>query len=173
MAILKKEIDGRYILLNDNRQIMSAALSLKNCQSIERGYNLDELAEFYSTSTLFVSDEVPTEKQIEDAEHISEISFKAGLQKAFELNADKRFTLKEMMDCWNKALTFQTHKETLGEHIQSLQQKEWDVEIEMICPHPSDTYRCGIQYGCDEDGCNHPNQIPYLDKDGCLILKRK
>ena len=54
----------------------------------------------------------------------------------------------------------------------SLQQTEWDVEIEMICPHPSDTYRCGIQYGCDEDGCNHPNQIPRLDTDGCLILKR-
>ena len=52
------------------------------------------------------------------------------------------------------------------------QPNEIDVEVEMICPHPSDTYRCGIQYGCDEDGCNHPNQIPYLDEDGCLILKR-
>ena len=49
---------------------------------------------------------------------------------------------------------------------------EWEVEIEMICPHPQDTYRCGLEYGCDEDGCNHPNQVPYLDADGCLILKR-
>ena len=54
-----------------------------------------------------------------------------------------------------------------------VQQTEWDVEIEMICPHPMDTYRCGLQYGCDEDGCNHPNQVPYLDTNGCLILKRK
>lgn len=52
------------------------------------------------------------------------------------------------------------------------EENEWDVEIEMICPHPSDTYRCGIQYGCDEDGCNHPEQVPYLDADGCLILKK-
>lgn len=50
---------------------------------------------------------------------------------------------------------------------------EWDVEMQMICPHPEDTYVCGIQYGCDEDGCNHPNQAPLLDADGCLILKRK
>jgi hypothetical protein len=77
-----------------------------------------------------------------------------------------------MMNCWNKALTFQDHKETLGEYIQSLQQNEWDVEVEMICPHPEDTYVCGIRYGCDEDGCNHPNQVAYLDSDGCLILKR-
>jgi hypothetical protein len=51
-------------------------------------------------------------------------------------------------------------------------QTEWDVEIEMICPHPEATYVCGIQYGCDEDGCNHPNKIPLLDTGGCLILKK-
>ena len=56
--------------------------------------------------------------------------------------------------------------------IRSLQQTEWDVEVEMICPHPSDTYRCGLQYGCDGDGCNHPKQVPYLDADDCLILKK-
>jgi hypothetical protein len=52
------------------------------------------------------------------------------------------------------------------------QPTEIEVEIEMICPHPMDTYRCGLQYGCDGDGCNHPNQIPYLDSEGCLVLKR-
>jgi hypothetical protein len=59
------------------------------------------------------------------------------------------------------------------EFIPSLQQPtEIEVEIELICPHPSDTYRCGIQYGCDGDGCNHPDQVPYLDSEGCLILKK-
>lgn len=49
-------------------------------------YNLDDLANFYSTSTLFIKNkELPTQQQIEDAEHISEISFKAGFQKAIEL----------------------------------------------------------------------------------------
>ena len=105
--------------------------------------------------------------------NISErIGFVKGFQKALEVNSDKRFTLKEMVECWNRALEFQTHKETLGEYIKSLKQTEWDVEVAMICPHPEDTYVCGIRYGCDEDGCNHPNQVAYLDSDGCLILKR-
>ena len=133
-------------------------LSLSNCQAIERGYDLNELVK---------------ERFGEAFWHDGDKYFKEGFQKALEVNADKRFTLKEMVDCWNRALEFQTHKETLGEYIKSLKQTEWDVEVEMICPHPSDTYRCGIQYGCDEDGCNHPNQIPYLDADGCLILKLK
>jgi hypothetical protein len=90
-----------------------------------------------------------------------------------ESNNTKHYTLEDMMNCWNKALKFQEHKETLGEHIQSLQQPtEIEVEIELICPHPLDTYRCGLQYGCDGDGCNHPDQVPYLDSNGCLILKK-
>ena len=36
-----------------------------------------------------------------------------------------------MMNCWNKALTFQDHKELFGHHIQSLKQTEWGVEIVM------------------------------------------
>jgi hypothetical protein len=100
-------------------------------------------------------------------------AYKAGFQKAMELNKDKLFTLEDMMNCWNKALKFQDHKQTFGEYIQSIQQPtEIEVEIEMQCPHPMDTYRCGLQYGCDGDGCNHPNQIPYLDSEGCLILKK-
>jgi hypothetical protein len=99
-------------------------------------------------------------------------AYKAGFNKAMELNKDKVFTLEDMMNCWNKALKFQVLRQTFGEYIQSLQQPtEIEVEIELICPHPSDTYRCGIQYGCDEDGCNHPDQVPYLDSEGCLILK--
>ena len=174
-AKLIKEEEGYYVYVNTetigttrpllNFDLVKYKLSLKNCQAIERGYDLDDLAENYGIENgldLGCFDEVKNSKT----------DFKAGFQKALELNNTKLYTLEDMMNCWNKALTFQTHKETLGEHIQSLQQTEWDVEIEMICPHPKDTYVCGIQYGCDEDGCNHPNQVPYLDEDGCLILKK-
>jgi hypothetical protein len=27
------------------------------------------------------------------------------------------------------------------------------VEYEEYCPHPLDTYKCGLEIGCDEDGC--------------------
>jgi hypothetical protein len=63
-------------------------------------------------------------------------------------------------------------KQNCDEIFWGLYDTEIEVEIEMICPHPMDTYKCGLQYGCDGDGCNHPNQIPYLDSEGCLILKR-
>jgi hypothetical protein len=158
---LLKDLKGEVLAITSGSK-EGRMLSLKNCQAIERGYDLDELAKKFRDETImnssFISDET---------------SFKEGFQKALEVNADKRFTLEDMMNCWNTALKFQDHKETLGEHIQSLKQTEWNVEVEMICPHPMDTYRCGLQYGCDGDGCNHPEQVPYLDPDGCLILKRK
>ena len=87
-------------------------LSLKNCQAIERGYDLDELVEN------------------EENKHYA-LGLKHGFQKALDLNNTKLYTLEDMMNCWNKALTFQDHKETLGEYIQSLQQTEWNVDIEM------------------------------------------
>ena len=159
-------------------------LSLKNCQSIERGYDLDELAEGYSTMKMFIDSratEAPTIKEIEDAEYISEIAFRDGFKKALELLGDKKFSEDDMIDCWETAHQAGRFEgkgiaerdwQTSTEYIQSLQQTEWNVEIEMICPHPEDTYVCGIQYGCDEDGCNHPNKIPLLDEDGFLILKK-
>lgn len=143
------------------------SLSLKNCEVISNGYDLDELI------SDIVKTIVPDDRGKDNWYGTSMAVGKQCFQKSLEVNDDKRFTLEDMMNCWNKALKFQEHKETLGEHIQSLQRTEWDVEVEMICPHPMDTYRCGLQYGCDGDGCNHPNQVPYLDTDGNLILKRK
>ena len=128
-------------------------LSIKNCQSIERGYDLDELAKNIKTE--------------DDFEHKQ--SFIAGFQKALELNNTKLYTLEDMMNCWNKALTFQTHKETLGEHIQSLQQTEWDVEIATECLQCQDW---GYVSEC-RNSCNQKFIQPKLDADDCLILKLK
>ena len=166
--LIKHEVDY-YCLLNNKGEVIADVnggdidkLSLKNCQAIERGYDLDELADFYSTMTVFIKkDEVPTERQIEDAEYISEIAFKEGFQKALDLNNTKLFILEDMMNCWNKALKFQEHKETWGEYIQSLQQTEWDVEIEMeeiILPFGANQF------------INESK--PKLDENRCLILKR-
>ena len=77
--------------------------------------------------------------------------------KAMELNKDKLFTLEDMMNCWNKALKFQEHKETLGEFIQSLQQPT-EIEVEIVMDI------CGDKvYAVPE---------LKLDENGCLILKK-
>ena len=152
-------------------------LSLSNCQAIERGYDLDELAEDWCMK--------PEKKWSNNDNEVGDNygSFKVGFQKALEVNSDKRFTFKEMVDCWNKALNFQEHKETLGDYMQSLQQTEWDVEIEMgNTPiwEDSDVQGHVVCKKCGE--WNESQIIPYnckcvskpkLDENGCLILKRK
>ena len=71
---------------------------------------------------------------------------------------------------WNKALKFQDHKETLGEHIQSLQQTEFDVEIEM-----ENSLSNGYKNQPDNiiGFIAEYKSVPKLDSEGCLILKRR
>lgn len=139
-------------LLGTSRESDVNKLSVKNCQAIERGYDLEE--EMYKL----------VDKKAEQNNTIDLNAYGHGcldaFQKALEVNADKRFTLKDMMDCWNKALKFQEHKETLGEHIKSLKQTEWDVEIEK--ENVMNDYNGNIILGASYK----------LDADGCLILKR-
>jgi hypothetical protein len=102
-------------------------------------------------------------------------TFILGFNKAMELICDKKFNEKDLEIIWDRSADYRhnpTQENSFQECIKSLQPTEIEVEIEMQCPHPMDTYRCGLQYGCDGDGCNHPNQIPYLDSEGCLILKK-
>ena len=135
--------------LGTSRDSQYNKLSIKNCETIERGYDLDELAK---SEAIKISE---TEVRDEKLERI----YKRGFQKALELNNTKLYTLEDMMNCWNKALTFQDHKELFGYHIQSLKQKEWDVEVVMV---PAMSNNGNVYYG----------DIPKLDPDGCLILKR-
>jgi hypothetical protein len=92
-------------------------------------------------------------------------SYELGFKRAMELNNTKHYTLEDMMNCWNKALTFQNHKESFGHYIQSLQQNEWDVEIEM--EDDKDTLVDNVEQFLKELG-----DKPKLDENGCLILKR-
>ncbi len=181
---LVKRSNDRFDLysIEDKNQINTIAssfdnpigkLSLKNCQAIELGYDLDELAEEWVFET---NGHKWSNNDNTAGDNYG--SFKAGFQKTLEILGDKKYILSE--EDLHRVIDMarlQGEESFLVKHsneeiIQSLQQTEWGVEVGMICPHPEDTYVCGIQYGCDEDGCNHPNKIPLLDKDDCLILKR-
>jgi hypothetical protein len=156
---LTGDIDDIYAITNKElaEEHGFYSLSLKNCQAIERGYDLDELFNKVDSSI--------------DYHEFDFTSFKHGANAILEILGDKKFSEEDMVKCFNASMDEGWVRADF--YIQSLQQTEWDVEIEMICPHPMDTYRCGLQYGCDGDGCNHPEQVPYLDQEGCLILKRK
>ena len=155
---------------------INQALSLKNCQAIANCYDLDELAEDWCMK--------PENNWSNNNREVGDnyCSYKKGFQKALEILGDKKFSEEDIRNAMERVWYWHednqdkdclTVYKLISKHIQSLQQTEWSVEIVMICPHPEDTYVCGIQYGCDEDGCNHPNTIPLLDADNCLILKIK
>jgi hypothetical protein len=155
-------------------------LSKQNCDEIFGVVDVEKLADEFIEQHKFASS------------HIADItSFRCGFNKAMELNKDKVFTLEDVMLAWDagvmsksivdanwmgniKDVKLEEHKKFYRTEMEYLVQQptEIEVEIEMVCPHPEDTYRCGLQYGCDSDGCNHPNKIPYLDSLGNLILKK-
>ena len=151
--------------LGTSRESQYNKLSMKNCQTIENGYDLDELTNRAFDNMGYHSTVTPhEEKQFK-------LGYRVAFREALEVNSDKRFTLKEMVECWNRALEFQTHKETLGEYIKSLRQTEWEVSVVMKNNRTGKIINSDFDLEWDEDGlCDRP--IPKLDADGCLILKR-
>ena len=171
--LIKTEVN--YILEDDKGVVIAStslkkdglALSLKNCQSIERGYDLDELANklVYSKYPFHPSN---------DSEYWLDM-YKAGFQKALELMGDKKFSSGQLLNAmdlvwqWMNGEDYgcKTLTEVQDKHIQSLQQTEWDVEVVMECV-----------IGCQNLILNGENSVccgdkkPKLDADGCLILKR-
>ena len=87
----------RWVLYNeDGSKIASSApnpmgkLSIKNCQAIERGYDLDELIDKYCRGNSKIEDDF----------------IKKGFQKALEILGDKKFSEEDMKSIfeygWNQ-----------------------------------------------------------------------
>lgn len=135
-------------------------LSPQNCQDIESGYDLEELVSEYGADGL--NDDIY-------------FSFKAGFQKALELMGDKKFSEEDMIreiHKWDSYINI--HEEDKGslreitKRVESLQQKEWDVEIVMECPQCQEW---GYISEC-RNSCNQKFLQPKIDSEGCLILKK-
>jgi len=179
------KVENGYVLMVDN--IMHATdndkLSLKNCQAIENGYDLDELTkkEFPLLElTNHSSDSYVEEENLQLLGHRK--TYIKAFQKALELLGDKKFSENEltMLFAYGHQIGMNTILAIQSQHspqpmpkpdsdklrdelIQSLQQTEWDVEIETI------------EYGLGNDENGRPvfETRNILDADGCLILKRK
>ena len=160
---LYKSPNGEHYYLTVNNQIfadvdghplksINQVLSLKNCQAIENGYDLDELA--YGCDLY------------EKMNFVGQMSaFKLGFQKALEILGDKKFSEGDMRRALSSGLSIgygrqfeiENKQIEIENYIQSLQQTEWDVEIVMDI--------------CGDKVYAVPELV--LDADGCLILKRK
>lgn len=152
--------ENDYILHVNNKPFAYKKLSLKNCQAIENGYDLDELVN------------METEKYGTLTPKSFRRGFLYGFQKALELIGDKKFSEEDVLDAWEDGTTnnhplTKSKKENL---LKSLQQTEWDVEI----VYDRDCYSSGGR--CDKStmaNCTICTPVTYLkDADGCLILRR-
>ena len=152
-------------------------LSLKNCQAIELGYDLDELSRNYGNKDADITNDFGKGHR-----EGCYIGYLAGFQKALSILGNKKFSDEDM----RKAIGISKNGSMQEQHngyggsaiprfvldnlpsdeiIQSLQQTEWDVEVEMedVFVHsPSLSPNQKSQW----------EKKPKLDADGCLILKR-
>ena len=161
-----------YILYSKDKTVLGITsgtmegrmLSLKNCEAIENGYDLDELSwKFFPYHEWEYSN-----GSFGDINEENRETFKIGFQKALEILGDKKFSEEDIRNAmervwyWhedNQDKDCPTLYELIPKHIQSLQQTEWDVEIEMVSI-PADRAPNGWDIS------------PKLDEDGCLILRR-
>jgi hypothetical protein len=173
-AELVKRQDRWDLYGEDGSKIASSApnpmnkLSLNNCQAIANGYDLEELA----------TEKLSTRFNETDGYHkfVFVEAYKEGFQKAVEILGDKKFTKNDIliaMICMQGQEVFyektfeetqETRKLYIDNYIQSLQQTEWDVsvEIEQLATFTS----------MPKEGEKRLSEKPKLDGNGCLILKR-
>ena len=159
--------NNNYSVLDYNNELVATnmesgftnqKLSIKNCEAIKNGYDLDELI-----------------NNLDTPEGYDQYQYDSGVRKGFELAlellGDKKFSDGEMKKSFEYGATatlmnsqgrYNLEKAVEISFEESLQPKEWDVEIEMENYEISDDH--GNSISCER---------PKLDADGCLILKRK
>jgi hypothetical protein len=154
--------DVNYILEDDKGVVIAStslkkeglSLSLKNCEAIERGYDLDELV--YGCDLY------------EKMNFVGQMrTYKAGFQKALEILGDKKFSREFLLHLIpivlkkQRELTYTEFNDWYNSEFLKmiLDKKEWDVDVVMV---PAMSNNGNVYYG----------DIPKLDENGCLILKR-
>ena len=139
-------------------------ISLKNCQAIELGYDLDELSRNYGNKDADITNDFGKGHR-----EGCYMGYLAGFQKALEILGDKKYSEEDMLKSFSIGVFTEkekgNHTFEYEEYIQSLQQTEWDVIIKTTC----DGMVTGL---CCSEVCDC-NIIPKLDEDGCLILSQK
>ena len=171
MELVKRE--DHWALYNEDGHKIAATidgcyskLSIKNCEAIANGYDLDELGRDLWKKSLNYH-----------LQHELDYTFGVvdGFQKALEILGDKKFSEEDVKRAMDVTLNYETKRDAESyqekiDFLKSLQQTEWDVEILM-----GTNYRdidCVNEGNLVASKIVKDNEAPMLDKDGCLILKR-
>jgi hypothetical protein len=183
-----KETNDKDFIVGTTRDTNASKLSIKNCESIELGYDLDEIRNLAKEDFHSELGEGPVLNEpinsmlVKSYVNGSEFGFK----KAIELLTNKKFTEKdirkainfisdfkdwtikdeEMIDKYGFSCDKINPVDAVDLYIQSIQKKEWDVFI--------DKREVITGVVTDRPGYNYTSYFePRLDSDGCLILKKK
>jgi hypothetical protein len=177
-------INNIYSLIDNDKMIASSdvdfqkdyevkALSKENCDELFGIFDIDKLVEEEFPydfdcplfETLGVTEKVHKSILI----GMLQGTFIKGFNKAMELNKDKKFT---ETDCKKllKSATYGMFEKDFDKHIQSLKQPtEIEVEIEVI----KEEYILTQNIEDFEDqSYRNWKEVPNLDENGCLILKK-
>ena len=163
-AELVKRQDRWDLYGEDGSKIASSApnpmgkLSIKNCEAIANGYDLDELADEHCNK-LYHEGNINWDRY--------RVHFKLGFQKALEILGDKKFSEEDMRIAYDAgASNIDGDGDPIDDVdmdfegiIHSAQQTEFDVKVETN-QIPADRAPGGWDI------------FPKLDSDGNLILKR-
>ena len=137
-------------------------LSIKNCEAITNGYDLDELAEKATNKQLIrILGGEDKEEVLNDIQK-RKFYFIEGAKAILEILGDKKFNyghLDKMFTCGKLYQDSRNNAYSFDNVLSKFEQTEWDVEI--VMETPSATY-----------GHSGWHKQPKLDKEGCLILKR-
>jgi hypothetical protein len=116
-----------------------SVLSIKNCEAIERGYDLVELIDIELNK-------LPYTKHLDDGQFNDgqlagfELGAEWAFQKALELMGDKKFSeedVKNLIDNFHSiyedgfGVASDNKKQRAYKLIQSLKKNEWDVEVQV------------------------------------------
>ena len=166
-AKLIKDSDGYWLDISDDgitkRPLTDfGQLSIKNCEAIANGYDLDELAEKHYDVHI-------KRGHTEEDSLQRKIDFTIGFVSALEILGDKKFSEEDVATAYDKGqiLNIKGGQQSGKKYVKSLQPNEWDVEILM---ESKDIDELRV----DKGSFLKPNDIykPKLDSDNCLILKR-
>lgn len=182
--------------------VATGKLSIHNCEEIEIGYNLDEIAEEYARKNC---EDLYEKIGITGAEWGWETAsdFKFGFKKAVEIMGDKRFTESDMEAACAFGMALERlkndpHKLSNDNEwkgfINTIKKTEWLVDVlwetdkptpfkERVVVRKLDNgdeveWTCFWDNGWfDKSGCSIPNviewkKLPILDEEGFMILKR-
>ena len=167
-AKLIKDSDGYWLDISDDgitkRPLTDfGQLSIKNCEAIANGYDLDDMSSkkytIENTGAMFM----PNRHEVTNI--YKQEGFIEGAKAILEILGDKKFSEEDMIIFSDKVHVLMNQGkvfEGISEVIQSLQQTEWDVEV--IMKSENMRYDGGKQIEYDI--------VPKLDSEGCLILKR-